>query len=81
MDRFQLETEITDLATVSDDLVLLAGAVLDGEMSPDDIANALLGLGVLITLRSDKMFDTFKQVFQLDEHAPEAQKHKCCHDV
>lgn len=74
-DRFDLENEIMSLSNVSDDLVLLSCGVLDGDMSPDDIANALAGLSIMVNLRAEKMFDTFKQVFKLDEHAPEAQKY------
>lgn len=74
-DRFDLENEITSLSNVSDDLVLLSCGVLDGDMAPDDIANALVGLSIMVNLRAEKMFDTFKQVFALDEHAPEAQKY------
>jgi hypothetical protein len=74
-DRFDLENEITTLTNVSDDLVLLAHGVLEGDMDADAIANALLGLSVLVTLRSEKLFDVFKSVFKLDEYSPEAQKY------
>jgi hypothetical protein len=75
-DRFDLENEITNLTAVSDDLVLLAGAVLEREeFSADELSNALLGLSVMVTLRSEKLFDIFKAVFQLDEYSPEMQKY------
>jgi hypothetical protein len=75
-DRFKLEDDIVNLHNVADDLDMLAGAALEDEnLSRDDIANALIGLGVMLRLRADKAFDTFKAAFHLDEYSPEKQKY------
>lgn len=65
-DRFQLETDITNLHNIADDIDTLANAVLETDMTMDDIANALIGLAVMARLKVDKTFDTFKAAFHLD---------------
>lgn len=65
-DRFQLETEITNLHTIADDLNLIASTVIEKDMPPDEIANALIGLSTILRLRVDNAFDCFKEVFNLD---------------
>lgn len=77
VDRFQLETDIVNLHSIADDLDVIAEAILEreDEVSRDDIANALLGLSVLVKLRVDKAFDTFKAAFKLDQYSPEQQKY------
>lgn len=67
-DRFQLETDITNLHNIADDLDLLLEGILERDMNTDDVANALLGISTLARLRVDKAFDTFKAAFKLDEH-------------
>lgn len=75
-DRFKLEEDIINFHNVASDLDMLASAVLEDEnLSKDDIANALIGLAVVLRLRADKTFDTFKAAFQLDEYSPEKQKY------
>lgn len=67
-DRFQLETDITNLHNIADDIDLVVEAILERDMDTDDVANALLGISTLARLRVDKAFDTFKAAFKLDEH-------------
>jgi hypothetical protein len=71
-DRFQLETDITNLHSIADDIDLVLEAILERDMSTDDAANALLGLSTLARLRVDKAFDTFKAAFNLDGHVSDA---------
>lgn len=65
-DRFQLEMDITNLHNAADDIDMLAEAVLEKDLSKDDLVNALTGLSTLLRIRVDKTFDTFKAVFKLD---------------
>lgn len=67
-DRFQLEMDITNLHNIADDIDLVAEAILERDMSTDDVANALLGISTLARLRVDKAFDSFKAAFNLDEY-------------
>lgn len=67
-DRFQLETDITNLHNIADDIDLVVEAILERDMDTDDVANALLGISTLARLRVDKAFDSFKAAFKLDEH-------------
>lgn len=67
-DRFELETDITNLHNIADDIDLVVEGILERDMDTDDIANALLGISTLARLRVDKAFDTFKAAFKLDEH-------------
>jgi len=67
-DRFQLETDITNLHNVADDIDLVVEAILERNMDTDDVANALLGISTMTRLRVDKAFDTFKATFNLDGH-------------
>jgi hypothetical protein len=68
MTRFDLEDQISSLFSVSDDLVLLSNSVLEDTISKDEIANILIGLSGIVNLRRNQLFDTMKQIFQLDEY-------------
>lgn len=70
-DRFQLETDIVNLHNIADDLDVLAEAILERDLSQDETTNALIGLAVLVRLRADKAFDSFKAAFKLDEYKEE----------
>jgi hypothetical protein len=65
-DRFQLETDITNLHNIADDLDLLLEGILERDMDTDDVANAVLGIATMARLRVDKAFDSFKAAFKLD---------------
>lgn len=67
-DRFQLETDITNLHNIVDDINLVVEGILEHNMDTDAVANALLGISTLTTLRVDKAFDSFKAAFKLDAH-------------
>lgn len=67
-DRFQLETEITNLHTVADDLNLVAAALLGGNLPDEEAANAIIGLSAVLRLRADAAFEAFKGTFKLDGH-------------
>jgi len=66
-DRFQLETDITNLHNTADDLDIVVERILEKEdIDIDDVANVLIGIASMTRMRADKAFDTFKAVFKLD---------------
>lgn len=65
-DRFDLENAITRFYTLKDDLEAIAEGLMEDTISTDEAVNALLGVGVMTQLLTDKAFDTFKQTFKLD---------------
>jgi hypothetical protein len=69
MDRFDLEDKITSMHNTIEELNVLAKMVLEQDMDRDDIANTLYGIKMLHEGRINELFDTFTQVFKLDEYA------------
>jgi hypothetical protein len=67
-DRFDLESKITDTYHFVDHLNDLSYAVLENNLTEDEIANALHGLAVLIKVHSDKLFQVFSEALKLDEY-------------
>lgn len=61
-DRFELENAIMNAWNTADDIELLADAVLNDELTTDEIANALIGLKQLHSLRAKKTFDIFEEL-------------------
>ena len=68
IEKYELEEEINKILNIVDDLELLTDAVLDGKVSNDEIANILIGINSIIKLKHEKLFDTYKKVFRLDEY-------------
>lgn len=60
--RFDLEAALTACWNTKDDIELLYDEVLEGESGSEDIANALLGLSRLHTLRCEKAFRVFEEL-------------------
>lgn len=63
-DRFDLETEINEGYSFSSNLKNLAGRV--GELSEDELMNALIGLSVLMDCHTEKLYETMCSVFNLN---------------
>lgn len=59
-DRFELEQAIMGCWNVTDDIDLIYAAVMNRDMSEDDIANLLLGLKSLYQLKFERLFETFE---------------------
>jgi hypothetical protein len=60
-DRFDLEQEIMSCWNVVDDIKLVYENVMNNEtMTKDEIANILLGIEKLYTLKFQKVMDTFE---------------------
>jgi|LakMenEpi03Aug12_release.lakeMendotaPanAssembly.Ray.scaffolds.fasta_scaffold2468781_1 hypothetical protein len=68
MDRFDLEEQITKLYSLVDSINDISYGVLEGNLSTDEISNALDGLAVLTEVKIKKLFDVFIQVHELDQY-------------
>lgn len=69
--RFDLEQDILNVTSMTQDLDTLLWRILDspdGPLTEDDLANIIIGLRYTLQLRGDKLWDTFTQVFELDQH-------------
>lgn len=64
--RFDLEQEILNCWHVVDDLKLLTEAVLEREvpLTQDQLANILLGMEELYSLKFTKAFETFEELHE-----------------
>ena len=69
--RFDLEQDILTLTAITQDLDTLLWRMMDspdGPLTEDDLANIIIGLRYTLQLRGDKLWDTFTQVFELDQY-------------
>lgn len=69
MDRFKMEDELINLNKISDDIKTIASQVIDGTLDRDDVFAALHGLAILHDARYAIAWDTFLQVFKIDQYA------------
>lgn len=58
--RFDLEQKLLDCWHITDDLDTIADAVLEQDLTNDDVANLLIGLSKLYHLKFEKTFRTFE---------------------
>lgn len=68
MDRFDLENRITDLHSIVDALNDISFGILEADLDKDETVNAIDGLAVITKVKIEKLFDTFVQVFELDQY-------------
>lgn len=68
MDKFDLETKITETHNFVDRLNDISYGVLELGMTNDEVANAIDGLAVLLKIHTDRLFDIFIQVHKLDKY-------------
>lgn len=68
VDRFDLESKITDTYHFVDHLNDLSYGVLENNLSQDEIADALHGLAVVLKCHTDKLFNVFTQALKLDSY-------------
>lgn len=61
-DRFDFEQQILSCWGVTTDMRDLSEAVLENNLTKDQIANVLLGIQQLYEFRFDKLFLTFEQL-------------------
>jgi len=69
MDRFDVEQQIMDCWHVVDDLKVLTEAVIENNLSHDEISNVLIGLETLYQLKFDKLFRTFEETIRQNHEA------------
>jgi hypothetical protein len=67
-DRFDLESKITDTYNFVTNINDLGESVSNGNLSEDEIVNALNGLSILLKCHTDKLFEVFSQALKLDEY-------------
>lgn len=68
IDRFDLESKITDTYNFINHLNDLSESVSNGNLDDDAIVNALNGLAVVLKCHTDKLFEIFTQALKLDSH-------------
>ena len=61
-DRFDLESQIMNAWQVVEDLQLLYRKAGEGDLTPDEWANALLGLSTIYALRFQELFSCFEKI-------------------
>ena len=67
-DKYDLENQISELHTFADRLNDISYGILELDMSTDDVANAVIGIATLLNIQTEKLFDTYKQVYFLDQY-------------
>jgi len=65
--RFDLESEINEVFYFSTHLKDLAANYSDNKLSEDELLNALIGLAVLIEVKTDKLYEVMCSVFGLNK--------------
>lgn len=66
-DRFDLEQNILDCWKITDDINLLYKNVMEEELDKDKIANVLLGLQAIYSMRYEQLWETFETVVRNKE--------------
>jgi len=74
--RIDLETAIMTVWATCDDLKLFAEAYYDGprEMTVDEAFGHIDGIRGLLELRMEKLYDTYKRKFELDQYCTDPEK-------
>jgi len=72
--RFDLEDNINDCWGITGEIAMLNERLLDGypgipDLTPDQVANILIGLESLYDAKFQRLWDTFCQVCELDDYA------------
>ena len=72
-DRFVLEDDITHQSDINDQINLLIEDILDNPelIDPDDLVNTLSGINAVHELRTSKLWQHFKIIYELDEYSNE----------
>ena len=59
-DRFDFEQQLLDVWGITDDLDVVVEAVLERDITKDQIANILLGMKELYEIKFNKLWDQFE---------------------
>ena len=74
MDRFDLENAILK-ADITEDLLSVIKSMDNGD--PPEVTKRLLDVFIdLSTIRNEALWDTYCQVFELDDYAPKQEKNE-----
>ena len=74
MDRFDLETAITNLYTIVDDLNDISYNI-EQNLIEEELSHSIDSVAIVLKLKVNKLFDIFTQVFELDKYSP--RYHEC----
>lgn len=74
--RFDVEDEIMQIGNFSEMIKNYADILYDGDwkQTEDDVHTTLHGFANLLMAHSDKMLDTHRKHYELDEYAPPEKK-------
>ena len=74
--RIDLEQAIMTVWSTADDLKLFSEAYYDGEriMTVDEAFNHMEGIRCMLELRMEKLYDTYKRKFELDQYCTDPEK-------
>ena len=74
--EFDLESAIMTVWATCDDLKLFSEAYYDGEriMTVDEAFNHMEGIRCMLELRMEKLYDTYKRKFELDQYCTDPVK-------
>lgn len=61
-DRFDLEQNIMQCWNVTDDINLLYENVMEKDLTPDQVANTLLGMKQIYEMKFNKLWDNFEKL-------------------
>lgn len=67
-DRFDLETEISELYNFAEHINTISTGIIENTLDEDDVINALVGISVLLKLQTNKLHDTMSQCFKLGNY-------------
>jgi hypothetical protein len=74
--KIDLEQAIMTVWSTADDLKLFSEAYYDGErvMTVDETFNHMEGIRCMLELRMEKLYDTYKRKFELDQYCTDPVK-------
>lgn len=77
MDRFDLETAITSLYNIVDDLNDISYNIEQNLIKGEEVSYSIDSVAICLKLKVNKLFDVFTQVFQLDQYNPRYNEYGC----
>jgi hypothetical protein len=74
--KIDLEQAIMVVWSTADDLKLFSEAYYDGEriMTVDEAFNHMEGIRCMLELRMEKLYDTYKRKFELDQYCTDPER-------
>ena len=74
--KIDLESDITAMYQVADDLELFLQQYCDSpkEITKDEVRSIVDGIRLMQLLRTEKLYDTYKRKFELDQYCTDPEK-------